>query len=93
MGIMYYAALLPCVISALIASGFAASFGIHPESFHVSGVVKLTMESGLKMGVVALACGAVSILFCVALGEAEKLYPPLAEKPLSAGWRRQVFWL
>lgn len=80
-GIMYYAALLPCVISALIASGFAASFGIHPESFHVSGVVKLTMESGLKMGVVALACGAVSILFCVALGEAEKLYRRWLKNP------------
>ena len=80
-GIMYYAALLPCVISALIASGFAASFGIHPESFHVSGVVKLTMESGLKMGVVALACGAVSILFCVALGEAEKMYRRWLKNP------------
>lgn len=80
-GIMYYAALLPCVISALIASEFAASFGIHPESFHVSGIPQLTLQSGLKMGVIALACAAVSILFCAALGEAEKLYSKWLKNP------------
>ena len=33
-GIMYYAALVPCVIASIIASKFAAGFGINPESFH-----------------------------------------------------------
>ncbi|MGI6010219.1 MAG: chloride channel protein [Ruminococcus sp.] len=80
-GIMYYAALLPCVISALIASEFAASFGIHPETFHVTGIPELTLQSGLKMGVVALACGAVSILFCAALGETEKIYQRWLKNP------------
>ncbi|MGI6007051.1 MAG: chloride channel protein [Ruminococcus sp.] len=80
-GIMYYAALLPCVISALIASGFAASFGIHPESFHVTGIPALTVETGLKMGATALACGAVSIIFCAALGWMEKFYGKWMKNP------------
>lgn len=32
-GIMYYAALVPCVISSLVAHGIAVSFGISQELF------------------------------------------------------------
>ena len=32
-GVMYYAALLPCVVASLVAYDFAGSFGIHPENF------------------------------------------------------------
>ena len=32
-GVMYYAALLPCVIASIIAAKFAAGIGIHPEVF------------------------------------------------------------
>ena len=42
-GVMYYAALLPCVISSLVAAKFAAGYGIHPESFHVSGIPDLSL--------------------------------------------------
>lgn len=73
-GIMYYAAFAPCVIAALIASGFAASLGIHPEAFHVTGVPALTIGTGIKMGIVAVACAAVGILFCMALHGMGKFY-------------------
>ena len=43
-GIMYYAALVPCVIASIIASKFAAGFGINPESFHVVNIPELTIE-------------------------------------------------
>ena len=48
-----YAALLPCVISSLVAAKFAAGIGIHPESFHVYGIRELTAFTGLKMLLVA----------------------------------------
>ena len=73
-GVMYYAALMPCMIASLIASGFAAGMGVTPESFHVTDIPALTIESGLKMGVVALGCAAVSIVFCIALNGAADLY-------------------
>ena len=66
-GVMYYAALMPCMIASLIASGFAAGMGVTPESFHVTDIPALTVETGLKMGVIALGCAIVSIMFCIAL--------------------------
>ncbi|MDE6625530.1 MAG: chloride channel protein [Lachnospiraceae bacterium] len=73
-GVMYYTALMPCVISALIASNFAASLGIHPEVFHVADIPRLTMLNGLKMGLIAIACAAVSVVFCIALKQTGKLF-------------------
>ena len=73
-GVMYYAALMPCMIASLIASGFAAGMGVTPESFHVTDIPALTVETGLKMGVIALGCAVVSIMFCIALNGAAGLY-------------------
>ena len=73
-GVMYYTALMPCMIASLIASGFAASLGINPEAFHVVNIPALTIETGLKMGVVAAGCAVVSILFCMALKGMGRVY-------------------
>ena len=80
-GIMYYAALVPCVISSIIASEFAANFGIHPESFHVVDIPDLTVETGLKMVLVAVACAAISIIFCMTLQGISKLYTKYFKSP------------
>ena len=37
-GVMYYAALLPCVIAAIIAAEFATGMGIDPETFPVHSI-------------------------------------------------------
>lgn len=73
-GVMYYTALMPCMIASLIASGFAAGMGITPESFHVVDIPVLTLETGLKMGIVAAGCAIVSILFCMVLNTTAHLY-------------------
>lgn len=73
-GVMYYTALMPCVISSLIATGFAAGLGIHPDVFHVSNIPELSLMNGGKMGLVALACAGVSVVFCVALKQTGKLF-------------------
>ena len=66
-GNMYYTALMPCMIAALIAGGFAAGLGIHPEVFHVNNIPDLTISTGLKMGVIAFFCALLSVFFCIAL--------------------------
>ena len=73
-GVMYYTALMPCMIASLIASQFAAGMGVTPESFHVTNIPALSMETGLKMVAVALGCAVVSILFCIVLNAVSKLY-------------------
>lgn len=80
-GVMYYTALLPCAVSALIASGFAATMGINPEAFHVTGIPELTMWSGLKMGVIALGCAGLSTIFCVMLKKSGELFRKYLKNP------------
>lgn len=66
-GVMYYTALMPCVISAIVATKFAAGLGIHPEVFHVNNIPELYIESGLKMGIIAVICAGASTALCIAL--------------------------
>lgn len=80
-GVMYYTALMPCVISSLIASHFAADLGIHPEVFHVTNIPKLTMVNGIKMGIIAIGCAAVSVLFCISLKQTGKLFHKQLKNP------------
>ena len=80
-GVMYYAALVPCVISSLIASEFAAGFGINPESFHVVNIPELSVITGGKMVIIAVACAAVSIIFCMVLQGVSRLYTRYLPNP------------
>ena len=80
-GVMYYTALMPCMISSLIASNFAANLGIHPEMFHVTGIPELTITDGVKMGLVALACALLSTMFCIALKQTNALFQKYLKNP------------
>lgn len=73
-GIMYYTALMPCMISSLMAAGVAKALGIHAEHFFEGFVPELTVVIGMKIGVVILICSIVSILFCMLLKVVGKAY-------------------
>ena len=73
-GVMCYAALMPCMFSSLIAAGFAARMGVHAEAFHVFEIPELTVVTATKIGIVALACAAISVVFCVVLKMTGKIY-------------------
>ena len=81
MGVMYYAALLPCVIAAIIAAEFATGMGIDPETFPVHSIPGLTVETGLKMALIAVGCGILSILFCILLKIVGQLYTKYLKNP------------
>mgnify|MGYP002226310719 CR=1 FL=1 len=73
-GIMHYSALLPCVIASLTAHGVAAVCGITPEIFPISSIPAFAPKTALIIGVFAVLCAVVSILFCTILHNAERLY-------------------
>lgn len=73
-GSMYYTALLPCMVASLVATGIAGKLGVHAEAFHVMEIPDFTLANGVKMGIVALICAVVSILFCLALKTVGELY-------------------
>ena len=92
-GIMYYAALLPCVISALIASGFCRQLRYSSGKFSRKRCCKADdgerSEDG--SGGAGLRGGQHPVLR--GFGGSRKAVSPLAEKTPICGWRRQVFWL
>lgn len=71
-GIMYYAALVPCALSAIIASKFAVNMGINPESFLIEAVPDLTISSTLKVILLAIICAYISAFFCAMLHTVHK---------------------
>ncbi len=80
-GIMHYAALVPCVIAALISHGIASYFGIVPETFALGALPDFTPKTAVLIGILAVLCALVSILFCVILHSAEKLYKHFFKNP------------
>ena len=80
-GILYYTALLPCIISGFIAITISGKFGLIGEAFIVSGIPELSLKSGGIVILLGIGCALVSILFCVSLGTAEKLYKKYFKNP------------
>lgn len=80
-GVMYYIALVPCVISSLIAHGIAQYFGVTNELFLIEDIPSFGIVSSVKVSVLAILCALVSILFCVTLHQCEALYKKLFKNP------------
>ena len=80
-GVMYYAALVPCVVSALTAQSIAKYFGIAGTHFALAELPDFTIASGGKMLLMSVLFACVSILFCVALHTASRLYTTYFENP------------
>ncbi|MBO5623753.1 MAG: chloride channel protein [Butyrivibrio sp.] len=80
-GVMYYSALVPCVISALTAQGVAEFLGATGEQFAVNIVPEFTATKGIYTGFLALLCAIVSVLFCQVLKFSGKTYKKLLPNP------------
>jgi len=66
-GVMHYAALVPCVISAMVSFGVAGAFGIAPVHFDGVVLTDVTALTVGKIALLALLCALVSIVFCSAI--------------------------
>lgn len=80
-GIMHYAALVPCVVSSLVAKSIADYFQVVPEVFPVTGLPEFSISSGIAIAVLAMLCAGVSTLFCVILHTSERLYKKYFSNP------------
>lgn len=73
-GVMYYMALVPCVVSSLVAHGISVYLGVAGEAFHVTGIPGLELVPSLKIVLLASICAFLSMGFCVFLHKTEHLY-------------------
>lgn len=73
-GVMYYAAIVPCVIAAIIGLWVAQFFGVPVTAFELDGIPHLsplTLVQAVGMGILLAL---LSILFCKVMHAAPKLY-------------------
>ena len=70
-GVMHYAALVPCVISAVVAYEIALLFGIKPVFFGGIAFGEVTVVSIMQVILLAALCALVSILFCQSIKKTE----------------------
>lgn len=64
-GAMYYSALVPCVLSALVGYCIAIRCGVESTFFQIAAFPELSIASVARITVLAIFCGLISILFCV----------------------------
>ena len=80
-GVMYYAALVPCVFSSLVASKFATHMGIGPNVFKIRQMPLFQVVPCLKIIGLALCCAALSVVFCMALHSLGDFYRNKLKNP------------
>ena len=68
-GVIYYAALLPCLVTALTAFFVTELFSIEPLFFAITGIPEVSVSSLLQVGIFAIVCAMLSILFCLTIKE------------------------
>lgn len=73
-GIMQYAALVPCSVAALTAKAVSELIGAHGEHFSLVNAAAWNLKNAGLIVILAVLCAAVSILFCTVLHHAEYLY-------------------
>ena len=81
-GIMYYAALVPCAAASLIAAGISGWFGVPPTFFSVSGIPQAAaLVPMLRTLVLAALCAAISVTFCYILHGSSHLFQRFLPNP------------
>ncbi len=85
-GVLHYAALVPCVISAIVAQQIAGQFGIGPVRFDTVVFPEFSLVILIQATVLAVLCALVCIVFCMCLKKGEhymdKLIPNRYLRPL-----------
>lgn len=80
-GVMYYAALMPCVFSSIIASMFSAKMCIESENFTIQAIPSLSTIPCLKIIFLAMLCAGLSVVFCMMLHGTGDLFRKYIKNP------------
>ena len=73
-GILYFCALVPCALSAIIAYAITCAFNITPTNFVLKQVPEINIEIGLKVGVLGICCAVLAVLFCMLMHMASDFF-------------------
>lgn len=73
-GVMYHAALVPCLFSSFLGAGIAGYFGLAAEHYEVGYVPFFNMDGAFLAIGLGVVCSIVSILLCISLHKSSQLY-------------------
>ncbi len=80
-GVMYFSALVPCMVSALTGLMIAQLFHVAPTRFVIDGLIELSPASLARVAALSVLCAFVSILFCYVMKKTGKLYRKYIPNP------------
>lgn len=80
-GVMHYAALVPCVVASLVAHVFSSNMGISAEAFHIQEFPAFGVLTGAKIMLLGICCALLSMLFCEILHTISHLYSHFFKNP------------
>ena len=80
-GIMHYAALVPCVVSSLTAKGIATYLQVSSEQFLLTELPEFNLTTAVTIAILAMLCAGVSTIFCIMLHSGETLYKKYLPNP------------
>ncbi len=73
-GIMYHAALIPCIFAAYTAAAISHHAGVIHEVFPVNTVAPFDIRNAFTAVVMGMLCAVVSVVFCTMLHKSEEMY-------------------
>lgn len=80
-GVMYYVALVPCIIAALIGYAISGYFGVPVTHYQLKLISSLNLVTLVQVVILGILCALLSILFCKTLHIAHTLYHKYFKNP------------
>ncbi len=81
-GVLYYAAIVPCVLSAIVGLWVAKHFGVPATAFTLSGIPNLTPLTLVQVIGMGILFTLLSILFCRVMHAVPRLYDRYLPRPV-----------
>lgn len=72
-GVIYYSAFIPCMVSSLVAVFVTHLFGLHEVMFEITEFPVVDVLNVLKVALIGVCCAIVSIVFCQLLKFSHKM--------------------
>lgn len=73
-GVMYYAALVPCIFSSFIGAAIAKHMQLMPEAFAIGEVPAFDLKMAVIIIILGMLCALVAELFCITLRGTEHAF-------------------
>ena len=80
-GVMYYAALVPCVFSAFLGAALSSRFGLKAEVFSVGQIPEFGLYGAALSILFGILCACVGIVLCISLHKSGHLYRKYLPNP------------